>query len=269
MTALPPADNSTDALPDDRGYVRLWRKLIDSSAFQDAELLRLLIWLILRASYRRRHVAGIELMPGQVLFGRHAVAESLGTPPSTTYDRLLKLAELGCVGIKSGRTFSVVTLINWQTYQALDDDCPASNPATNRQPSGTYKKGKKEKKRDILPSSHSEAFEKFWLIYPSRKGRKAGKDRTIAEFSKIETGELAQVILAAEHYAAEVDDDYARDPERFLKANFWRDWIKPSSKNPDANRTQNHRTGNSPARVRSGEYDDPRLNGHASALASA
>ena len=153
----------------DRGYIKSWRKIIDSPVFQDEHLLRLWIWCIHRAAYKYIHVSVntgggnvvVNLSPGQFIFGRKSVASILKWKESTTWDRMKKLEALGMIALKSDTHFTVVSVVNWDTYQAdfIDEQQPGDSPVTARQQPGDspvtqrriYKKEKninKEKKEE-------------------------------------------------------------------------------------------------------------------------
>jgi len=71
-------------------------------------------------------------------------------------------------------------------------------------------------------------FAEFWLVYPRRHGVRVGKVATLALFIRIPKSDWNRVITAATHYSAsqQVTDGFARDPERFLKKDYWRDWVE-------------------------------------------
>ena len=64
------------------GWIKLYRTLLDSAVFADAELLRVLLYCVLQASYRVMSIPVgrqvITLQPGQLLYGRKAVSSRLG-----------------------------------------------------------------------------------------------------------------------------------------------------------------------------------------------
>lgn len=72
-------------------------------------------------------------------------------------------------------------------------------------------------------------FEQWWEIYPARKGVKAGKQGALDEFKKAiqSEGDFQQLLKATERYKGV---EFPRDGERFLKKNYWRDWLPPSVK---------------------------------------
>jgi len=69
-------------------------------------------------------------------------------------------------------------------------------------------------------------FLEFWKIYPKRNGKKQGKMSALENFKKIPIEELDRVIRNAGHYG--INNKFAKDPERFLKKEFWKDWDEPA-----------------------------------------
>jgi hypothetical protein len=75
---------------------------------------------------------------------------------------------------------------------------------------------------------YPQAFEDFWEIYPNRGGRKRGKKNAFSLWKLVPAANRQMVVLAATNYAAsrEAIEGFARDPERFLKSEWWRDWVE-------------------------------------------
>ena len=77
-------------------------------------------------------------------------------------------------------------------------------------------------------------FEQFWSAYPARHGRpKVGKQACLLLFRDMTEAEQAECIQAAKHYAKaskpRADGSFVpepRDPIRFLKQDWWRDWVQ-------------------------------------------
>lgn len=91
-------------------------------------------------------------------------------------------------------------------------------------------------KQDPYP----ELFGSFWQIYPARNGRRVGKDKAFAIWQTIPAGERESLLSAAANYSKSLTvpakDGFTpapRDAERFLKANWWKDWID-SAQEPTA-----------------------------------
>ena len=62
-----------------RGYVKLWRKSLESGLLQNAEAWQLMTWCLLKATHKpHKQLVGssiVELQPGQLIFGRKKAAE--------------------------------------------------------------------------------------------------------------------------------------------------------------------------------------------------
>lgn len=72
------------------------------------------------------------------------------------------------------------------------------------------------------------AFEAFWKAYPRRKGVRVGKGAALRLYLKLKPTEQCEALEAARNYARSdaAQDGYARDANRFLGADYWRDWVE-------------------------------------------
>jgi len=104
-----------------------------------------------------------------------------------------------------------------------DADSDAEKSKTSvRKRTGALKKASDQK---IWP----EDFTWFWEAYPKRNDKRVGKKATYRRWLQIcKSDSSMEVFHAAQNYAqskiARVDGK-ARDPERFLKDDYWRDWL--------------------------------------------
>ena len=75
-------------------------------------------------------------------------------------------------------------------------------------------------------------FGGFWAVYPARDGRKRGKSETFEQWKKMDEKDYLSIIEAAKHYAQDeqVKRGFAKDPVRFLKRDYWRDFLDPVAK---------------------------------------
>ena len=104
------------------------------------------------------------------------------------------------------------------------DTVPASGPGQIL--------GKKNKSKTIDETQ----FEEFWKAYPSRNGKKVGKDATSIRFASLSEKDITSVIIAAKNYALSKNaiDGYAVDPVRFFRSTdhpngLWREWLEPET----------------------------------------
>lgn len=84
--------------------------------------------------------------------------------------------------------------------------------------------------------SYPESFDSFWNAYPKRAGKRRGKEKTFRLWKAILAAERDSVTAAAKNYAmsSEAQEGFARDPERFLAADWWKDWLDPAE-SPESN----------------------------------
>lgn len=104
-----------------RGYVRLWRKSLDAGWIKNHKLWVFWTWCLLKASHKEYDaIVGLQrvnLFPGQFVFGLKKAAEETGLTIReirTIIDFLKKSENLT---IKTTNKFSVITIVNWHTYQ--------------------------------------------------------------------------------------------------------------------------------------------------------
>lgn len=117
-----------------QGYIKLWRKSIDSRLIKNHNVWIFWTWCLLKANYRKDHkqVVGFQevvLQPGQFIFGLKKASEQTGLSLQnirTCIKFLEKCKNLTC---KSTNKFSVITIINWDTYQGNDIE---TNNQTNK-----------------------------------------------------------------------------------------------------------------------------------------
>jgi hypothetical protein len=142
-----------------RGWFKCWRKIVDSQAFQNSDLLKVWIWCLARANHTPgwetvttgRGTTEVYLKPGQFIFGRKSAAKQLRMKPGSVYDRIRKLERMENIRTQPNTHFTIITICNWKTYATAGNDVQqetqqATNtqPATNPQPTNTEKNVKNE-----------------------------------------------------------------------------------------------------------------------------
>ena len=145
----------------ERGYVKLWRKTLDSGLLQHPTALQVFTYLMLKAAGKpcKRIVSGqaVELEVGQVLTSRSTLSTDLGITEKQVRTSLGLLEKLEIVAIKRASKYSVVSFVNWSTYQHVQPtEGPADSP-TEGPSKGQVRARLKEvkKEEDINYSSES------------------------------------------------------------------------------------------------------------------
>lgn len=221
----------------ERGYVKLWRKTLDSGILQHPTAWQVFGYLLLMANSKphRRIIAGVmtEAKPGEVITGRERLAEELGLSVQQIRTALNLLKKLEIVTIKSTNKYSVISLVNWDRYQQHEPagqpaSPPAGQPAPNQRLTteqeiknintltpvsndtsvSVARKGQKNSssgdvlqgKRKKLEGKRKQSFEEFWEAF----GYKKGKAEAIDAWAAIPTltdGLVGQILTAARREA--------------------------------------------------------------------
>lgn len=96
-------------------------------------------------------------------------------------------------------------------------------------------KDKEEDKEEDKDKIYAREFDRFWETYPPRNGKRLGKQKTYSKFKKLKPEQIPQILKAVTHYAqsSSARTGYAKDPFRFLEAEFWIDWLEPEKEPPN------------------------------------
>ena len=103
------------------GYIKLYRKLLESPIFQNEKALKIWIWCLCKATHKEIDVLVgqqiVHLESGQFVFGRKKASKELKINESTVYKYMQLLQDMLMVHIESNTKFTVVTIEKWQEYQ--------------------------------------------------------------------------------------------------------------------------------------------------------
>ena len=117
-------------LIDPNGFVWLWRKSIGTRAFKNPELWKVWTWCLMKANHKEKWVPfrtgksilEINVQPGQFIFGRKTASKELDMPESSVRNRMAKLKKMENIDIKEDSQYSIISIINWISYQANEEE---------------------------------------------------------------------------------------------------------------------------------------------------
>lgn len=136
-----------------QGWVRVYRKSIDSSVWSSPNIWFVWSWCLMKANHTSHFFpfngVDVEIKPGSFITGiNKAIAELPTFTPQRYRSALTYLKSTGRITVQSNNKYSVITIVKWENYQ-LDnrqDNKPITNQQqTNNKPITTYKNDKKEK----------------------------------------------------------------------------------------------------------------------------
>ena len=234
------------------GWLKLYRSILDSAVFQDAEVLKVWIWLLCNVAFEQHDTICygkvIHLKPGQIATGRKKIAQCTDLSENKVYRALTALKSLGNIEIKSTNKYSIITVVNWEKYQDENGKRTANEQQTNNKTTAEeqqddskrtqHKNGKNGKnKKEIYMCPF---FDRAWELFPNKKGKSAISKKAMRELA--EAGETS-VIAAIENYKAEIqrngtEEKYIMHGSTFFNGR-WRDYVaedKPEEQMPQQQR---------------------------------
>ena len=209
-----------------RGYVKLWRKSLDSGMIQNHKLWVFWTWCLIKASHKKtKQMVGmqmVDLEPGQFVFGRKAAAGETGLSERNIRTCLQLLKNTQNLTIKPTNKFSIISIVNWSSYQQTDEQNDQQNDqqVTSKRPASDHKQECKEHKNNI----YTPNFEKFWLIYP----KKIGKGAAFKSYQKIKepkpTLKIIETAIENQKQSQQwQDSQFIPNPATWLNQRRWED----------------------------------------------
>lgn len=145
------------------GWVKLWRKAIDSGLIKNHNVWVFWTYCLLKANHEKdyKQVIGfqeIKLQPGQFIFGLHKASDETGLSVQKIRTCLSFLKKYKNLTIKSTNKFSIITIINWGTYQkeSLAPNKQSNKQVTSGQQAGNNKQEPKNQRTEEVKKTKAK-----------------------------------------------------------------------------------------------------------------
>ena len=112
------------------GWIKLHRKIQDWQWYSDSNTFRLFIHLLLSANHKPQSWKGVVIGRGELATGRQSLSAQTGLSEQSVRTSLERLKSTNEITIKSTSKYSIVTIVNYDTYQFNDVEI---NQQTNQQ----------------------------------------------------------------------------------------------------------------------------------------
>jgi hypothetical protein len=201
-----------------RGYVRLYRKSLDSGLIRNHNAWILFTYCLLKATHKQyKAVVGnqeIFLKPGQLIFGRRLASEETGLSEQQIRTALRILAIFGILTIKSTNKFSIITIVNWDVYQKEDGQ---SNQQINQQSTSNQPHTKTKEHKNNNNNTATEIFD-FYLIEiePAERTKQRALSNIQSHLKKYSLDDLKQSIRNYAGIALTREPNFRKDPANFF-----------------------------------------------------
>ncbi|MEC0110452.1 hypothetical protein P4H27_26125 [Paenibacillus taichungensis] len=209
-----------------KGWIKLHRKIRDSSIFNDHQLFRLWMICLTEATHKERdQIIGkqtVHLMPGQFVTGRFQIHELYNyglkkddqqKGDKTVYRWLEFLESSGFLTINKTNKFSVVTIDNWAFYQSEEDESDHQNgqQMTSKRPTNdqqmTTNKNVKNVKNDENVKEDIKTIYDFWNSLEIIKHRELTQKMKSGINARLEGRTAEEIIQAMQNYKTIITSD--------------------------------------------------------------
>ena len=175
-----------------QGFISLHRKILENPIFNDAGLLQLFIYCLLRANFEEKKVIfnrGEVVVPrGSFISGRFVIAKALNVKPPTVVWRLKTLELLCLISLKTNNKFTIINIVKYNDYQikgkstnnglttnyqrTITDNNDNNNNNDNKEQCDVFKS---------YPHLSNELFKKSWSDYVNHRIQIKHKLTSISE----------------------------------------------------------------------------------------
>lgn len=217
----------------DNGWVKLYRKIKDSSIFQDEYTLQLWIYILVSVNHKKKKFLfnneEMVINPGSGIFGMNQIVsdlKNLNNPNKpkfkkfkTIYYRKLKLLEkLGKVKLQPTNKFTVITVVRWDDHQQIETQVKLKRNSSETQVK-TNKNVNNENKKEL--------FEQFWNLY----NKKIDHKKCLSRFLKLKQKDIDIIFKTLPDYIKSTPDaQYRKSPSTYLNNDSWlNEIIKPKN----------------------------------------
>jgi len=171
------------------GWIKLHRQMCSWEWYDDANVFRLFIHLLLNANHEDIIWRGVEIKRGQKFTSVKHLSEELKLSEKAiriAISKLKKTKEIDVLGASNG---TMITICKYDTYQTLDEVKGQAVGQTRGERGATNKNEKNEKNENEINNMCIEvnatcfSFEDFWKDYPN-KTAKAEAEKKYAKLSE-------------------------------------------------------------------------------------
>lgn len=174
----------------ERGWIKLYRKTLDSGILQNINAWQLFGYLLLKATHKPIKVDArgelLSLQPGELVFGRKKAAIELDTTEKKIRTALAYLEKNEIVAIRATKRYSVISIMNWDTYQSdlEGDGHDEGHERAMRGPCEGHERATKQECKNIRTKEREENLLVATGVATPRKPPRNMPDPKYAEFAK-------------------------------------------------------------------------------------
>ena len=104
-------------MPENKGWIKIHRRLLDWEWYSDTNMVRLFLHLLLKANSSDRRWQGREVPRGSLVTSRATLQAETGLSQKTIRTCLARLIATGEIEVEATNRFSIITICNFDNYQ--------------------------------------------------------------------------------------------------------------------------------------------------------
>lgn len=104
-------------MPENKGWIKIHRRLLDWEWYSDTNMVRLFLHLLLKANSSDRRWQGREVPKGSLVTSRATLEDETGLSQKNIRTCLARLISTGEIEVEATHRFSIVTICNFDNYQ--------------------------------------------------------------------------------------------------------------------------------------------------------
>lgn len=155
-----------------KGYIKLFKQFQKWGWYDDANTVRVFLDILLNVNYEPSEYHGYKLEAGQGVFGRKKMAARLKISERSVRTAIEHLKSTNEITIKSTNKFSIITVVNWEKFQILENKATSksTNKPSNERPTTDQQLTTEEEYKNIRNKECSSYSDQEELITRLSKG---------------------------------------------------------------------------------------------------
>jgi len=214
------------------GWVSIHRKILEWEWFDDPNVFRMFMYLLLSANHKEKNWKGVVVSKGSLITGRESLALKTGLSVRQVRTALNKLKSTSDITIKSNSKYSVISITNWGMYQ--DRDQQHDQQKTSERPANDQQATTNNNVNNV--NKEKWQFDAFYKKYPVKKSRAVAEKK----WKSLGNEKRKLAIDGIEKYKASVPEGISFvHPSTYLNQERWTDEV--TTEQPS-----NHQAANQP-----------------------
>ena len=150
-----------------QGWIKIHRQLLDWEWYDDINVTRLFLHILLKANHKPKNYKGEIVKVGEHLTSRDILSKETGLTVRQVRTALTKLKMTSELTITSSSQGTKIQVVNYEKFQVVTSDMTTKRPATdqratsNKNVKNEKKKKNKQKKEIVIPYMSTKSINNY------------------------------------------------------------------------------------------------------------